>query len=355
MNTTLERLERSIDGWFRSVKGMSEEKAHTAPVASNAPEGLQDNQCTAFKSPATTQRPSVSTVDIFSTPAAMIDQSECGLMANLIRMEYSRKRKMISPIQSSPIDSSFENPMSQQEEKIAENVITTVSSWVGEYMSSMHSTLNTQFEQALSELRSEMRQDIASDDRSRWDPSDKDVLMVHREDINSLQTENEDLRDHCRVLEGRITRAEKEISDLNEEILQLTARSMRDNLVFYNVPEPVNENCAATLWNFLTDEMKISQQHMNRILLDRVHRMGKKGGSFPRPLVAKFNSSESKEVIMAHTKNLDRNKKFGINDQLPRELEERKKRLLPQFKEAKSKQLEPKWSVDKLVVKGQIT
>ena len=165
MNTTLENLERSIDGWFRSIQGiMSEGKAHIAPGASNAPEGLQDNQCTALNSPATAQRPVVSIGDSLSTPVAMTDHIESGLMADLIRKEYSRKQKMISPIQSSPVDTSLEDPVLQQEERIAETVITTLSSWVGEYMSSMQSTLNTQFEQALSELQFEMCQGMASDE-----------------------------------------------------------------------------------------------------------------------------------------------------------------------------------------------
>ena len=53
---------------------------------------------------------------------------------------------------------------------------------------------------------------------------------------------------------------------------------------------------------------------------------------------------------MRHTKNLDKTKRYGVNEQLPRELEERKKHLLPQYSEALEAQKKPKWAMDTLIV-----
>ena len=44
-----------------------------------------------------------------------------------------------------------------------------------------------------------------------------------------------------------------------------------------------------------------------------------------------------------------------MNEQLPRELEERKKQLLPKFREARSNHKNPKWSLDKLVINSSVT
>ena len=145
------------------------------------------------------------------------------------------------------------------------------------------------------------------------------------------------------------------ISDMQEELLQLQARSMRDNLVFYNIQELPNENTHQVLRNFLKNEMRISDQDQQDIYVDRVHRVGKKNQYHTRPIVAKFSTTYAKQLILGHTRNLDQRKNFGVNDQLPRELEERKKRLLPKFKEAKRQQKNPRWSVDKLVIGGQVT
>lgn len=170
--------------------------------------------------------------------------------------------------------------------------------------------------------------------------------------ITALSDENQQLREQCKLLEGRVTRLETETSGLREDLLQLQARSMRDNLIFYNIPEPDNENAQTTLRTFLREEMKISEEDMHQISCDRVHRLGKKTTRI-RPLIAKFNPSTGKDLVYRHTRNLNRDKRFGIGEQLPRELEERRKRLLPVFKEAKREQKSAKWSVDKLIVNSQ--
>lgn len=61
-------------------------------------------------------------------------------------------------------------------------------------------------------------------------------------DITKLTEENAQLRARNLITEGRLTRLEKVVHDLREQSLQDTTRSMRDNLVFTNIPEITNEN-----------------------------------------------------------------------------------------------------------------
>ena len=168
--------------------------------------------------------------------------------------------------------------------------------------------------------------------------------------IQTLCTENQTLHVNNQLLEGRVTRNEKLISDLHEGLLDITSRGMRDNVIFQNIHEKPNETLGPDLRKFMTDEMKMSQRTMNGVNLKRAHRIGKPRSSFTRPIVAVFEH-ESVDVVMRHARNL-KGKQFGVNVQLPRELEERKKQLLPVSKDAKQNNKTVKWSKDKLYIDG---
>ena len=45
------------------------------------------------------------------------------------------------------------------------------------------------------------------------------TLENHSKEVNEVLEENQELRNRCRVLEGRLSRAETEIRDLKEESL----------------------------------------------------------------------------------------------------------------------------------------
>ena len=60
-------------------------------------------------------------------------------------------------------------------------------------------------------------------------------LNSMEKDIYALRKENTALRQRLMLTEGRLTRAEKKLDEAQEKILDLTTRSMRDNLVIKNV------------------------------------------------------------------------------------------------------------------------
>ena len=96
-------------------------------------------------------------------------------------------------------------------------------------------------------------------------------------------------REKCLVLEGQLTKAENEADELKEKLLAQEARSMRDNLTFFNIPEKEGEDCEKTLRKFLRREMSISREDMEKIVFDRVHRTGRARSGFNRIVVAKFS------------------------------------------------------------------
>ena len=60
-------------------------------------------------------------------------------------------------------------------------------------------------------------------------------------DIADVREENETLKKRLALVEGRLMRAEKKLEEANEHIIDITSRSMRENLVLKNIPEKSGE------------------------------------------------------------------------------------------------------------------
>jgi hypothetical protein len=282
------------------------------------------------------------------------------------RTNASKKRKVFtSPLLSSPVFDASDSQLTASEEKIRDAVLATMASWMGEMQYTMQQSFNTQFERAVAELKNDVINEI--NEGGTADPSSPPLpplppptsfdltnsVINTAESVHDLEKENSELREKCRILEGRLTRAEKEIEEVKEQQLMQEARSMRDNLVFFNVPEQRSEDCEKTLRNFLATEMKIVERDMEKIRFDRVHRTSQHQNGRHRVIVAKFNPYEGRQIVINHIKHLDRDKNFGVNEQLPRQLSERKKQLLPTYKDAKQAKKNVKWSLDKLIIEGK--
>lgn len=270
-------------------------------------------------------------------PSGMLSQ-----ISHSLSGQKTKKRKKISPLKEYKQQnlSKLEN-LSEDEKRVAGSVLESLLTMVSDHLSLFKDKLTSQFETAME------RQQDAMD------------LVLNRQttEMEMMAEELKTVKDQLMITEGRLTRAEKQVDDLREQLLVTEARSMRDNLMFYNIPEDntLGKDMESTLRAFLREEMSISDEDMKSISFDRVHRIGAKRAQWSRPIVAKFTTSKGKDIVLRHTKNLRRDKNFGVNEQLPRELEERKKQLLPKYKEARREQRKPKWSLDKLVVGNQVT
>lgn len=108
---------------------------------------------------------------------------------------------------------------------------------------------------------------------------------------------------------------------MKEAVLNVETRSMRNNLVFYNIPEEEQEDCEDKLTNCIRHEMKIEVVSSD---FARVHRMGAKRGGSIRPIVARFQSFKKKEVVRKAAPVL-KGKRFGVSEQYPREIADKRK------------------------------
>ena len=370
-NQSLNTLEGFIDTAYDNLANQNKALSSStmadvsaSHLPSCGPSPLEDHNSSDSADQSMTMQPQSSTPDLGpvtrtvntaqqvnpSTPAALDEGIRHGFFPDLLGKftGASKKRKVISPVTG--IDG-HEITLDEENTKVAEVVYQSVVASMSDLLEDYRTQLSFQFGQMETEMRATVEEALMRDALDKETVDDEGEVAALRDEVSKL-------REQLSITIGRVTRAEKQVQEMNEEMLQMQARMMRDNLVFYNIKEGNNESsadCTNTLRSFLRDEMKIDKENMAKIKFDRVHRMGQKGGKRSRPIVAKLNPFEGKGIVMAHIKNLDKNKKFGINDQLPRELEERKKQLLPKFKEAKRQDRKPKWSVDKLVVGKNVT
>jgi hypothetical protein len=157
----------------------------------------------------------------------------------------------------------------------------------------------------------------------------KSVSEISRE----LNDRTDGLEFSVGEMEGGLAGLREQNRKLQEQVTDLKARSMRDNLVFLNVTEKPTDNVEDTLRSFLREEMKITSEEEETIKFERVHRYGARG-SRPRKSVAKFSEYKQKESVKSASKNL-KGSNYFVMDQYPPEIIEQRRKLVPIMKQAR--------------------
>ena len=133
-----------------------------------------------------------------------------------------------------------------------------------------------------------------------------------------------------------------EIGVLKNKVEDLTARSMKQNVVISGLKEDSEKELEESVSQFFRDKLSVQPN------IDVAHRLGDKrdGAVNPRPVVVKCSSMRDKHAIMVNTKKLkdvknDLGKPYFVSDQLPEGISERKRRYFTLMKEnAQKPQLE---------------
>ena len=174
--------------------------------------------------------------------------------------------------------------------------------------------------------------------------------------INELQRENNDLRKRLAITEGAVTRTELALKKLDERMTDTISRSMRDNIVLKNVDEEDHENedkLEIKVQHFFQTELKLSEENMKKITIERAHRSGDKTKGFTRNIIVKLNS-KGKAIVMRHLKNLNNQSKVKITEQYPPEVHSNRSKLWPAFISAKQQGKVARWRQDKLIIDGKV-
>lgn len=189
----------------------------------------------------------------------------------------------------------------------------------------------------------------------------KSKVDKHDDSPRSLESSNCDLKEGTCM--SFLEQDKEELYRLNyemkEEILDIKTRSMRDNLLFGGISRVLRtneerrefEDTESVLKDFIVKEMDIHGQ----ISFERVHRLGKPRNGKPPFIVAKFSSHKQRELVQRKAATVLRNQEnFSVFEQFPKEIQERRKILIPKLKAAKRNRQNAKLVVDKLYIDGQL-
>ena len=160
------------------------------------------------------------------------------------------------------------------------------------------------------------------------------------EETNTLQTSVKFLNDEVEASKKKIREDEensqKEIDNLRQQLLNYEVYSRRENLRFYGIPETdEEENTEAVLKAFL--ERELSVENTQYIEFQRVHRVGKRDRNTrkPRAIIARCLRFKDRENLFSCRRNIASSSDLGIGPDLPKQVIEMRKRLIPKMVQAR--------------------
>ena len=172
-----------------------------------------------------------------------------------------------------------------------------------------------------------------------------------RKEDADMKTDISDIKSYNEEIGVNFNRLTTDLNDLRERHLDLQTRSMRENLIFSGIQESSDneesEETGEILKQFMIKELKLS----NPIEFVRAHRFGR-ADKKPRPIVCRFKSFNDRELVRKNA-NVLKGKTYGISEQFPKEVNDRRKVLWPYFKEAKEQHKKAHFKRDRLFIDGK--
>ena len=152
----------------------------------------------------------------------------------------------------------------------------------------------------------------------------QDDLLKTKNEVAELKDENLKIkRELATVKEGL-----NEQKTIEKKIIDVQARSMRDNLVFYNIPESEAAEDRDGPEKLISNVIKEKLGIQEKIHFERVHRVGARrnadGSPKTGPIVAIFSSDKQKENVKGEGAKL-KGTNIGMSEQFPKEIQERRK------------------------------
>lgn len=123
------------------------------------------------------------------------------------------------------------------------------------------------------------------------------------------------------------------INTMEDKMVDLEARSRRNNLIFHGIEEANKEDCRKTAY----DAIEIGCEMDPRgIRIERAHRIGRRrpNATKPRPLIVRFLDFHDKENVKDCRRNLPPN--IHVSDDYPYSVREMRRRRMPELIAAKN-------------------
>ena len=183
-------------------------------------------------------------------------------------------------------------------------------------------------------------------------------FMSHQiDDLNekhvNMDNVTKELKRHATMIETMSRSLEavrRERGEMREKVTDLQWRSMKTNLVFTGLGKESNdEDTEDKLRIFLFNELGIDRP----IQFGNVHRFGRHITGRNRPIVARFLYNKDRMMVKGRAFML-RDTPYGIHEQLPQAMEDRRKELYPVMRRLRDEGNRVRMVRDKLIVNGRL-
>lgn len=150
----------------------------------------------------------------------------------------------------------------------------------------------------------------------------------------------------------KLGKLEQDNANMHNEIIQLKARSMRYNLLFFNIPKRSKENTTDTFHNLIETKLGIKEAK-NKVRIYRSHRIWRKGEEKLKQqlIVAKLLPGQG--VCGLNARKL-KGTCIGTSEQFPEETESIWKLLCSELKKVKAEGKRAKILSDELIIEDQV-
>ena len=164
----------------------------------------------------------------------------------------------------------------------------------------------------------------------------KNVTVKTRELEASIVSLNQDVEEGKASLEKSNQKNNEEINKLRLQLLNYEVYHRRENLRFYGISEEGEaEDTKETLLKCLENRFKMA--NARDIEFQRVHRLGKRSDKKgkPRVIIARFLRYTDREAVFSLRASLDKESKVGIGPDLPKDVVDMRKPLIPKMLEVR--------------------
>ena len=173
----------------------------------------------------------------------------------------------------------------------------------------------------------------------------------NKTEIDTLKRRFEEVVERTSIRREELREHRQEQENMKTDITDLKCRSMKNNLIFTGLFESPREYTEGILREFIKNALGIEEY----IELGNVHRFGRREtpDRKPRPIVARFIYYRQLTLILQNAHKL-RGTYFGIREQFPAEVEEKRRTLYPVVRDCKQKGLRTKLVRDRLFIENKL-
>lgn len=168
---------------------------------------------------------------------------------------------------------------------------------------------------------------------------------------NKVDLLNETARQLAQA-ENKITKLAETVSFLTHKIDDLENRSRRNNVIIYGIKEEQRES-SESLRDIVTDTVFKDKLGISVTGIERCHRLGKKGGERPRPVILKLLDYREKVSIFHNARKL-KGSDISISDDYSSHVQELRKKLWASSADDRAANKKVKLSFDKLIIGDKV-